>query len=271
MTDVVAPRSVKEFEERLIEVADTLPKRLRQCADFVAANHDRIAVSTVAEMSESAGVQPSAFMRFCQIMGFSGYSEMQKLFRETLVGGWPDYNTRLDNLRQKGGSSATTLLAEFVDTGRASLENLLKNIDQNELDRASELLAEAHTIHIIGMRRSFSVASYLAYAFENMNIPSILHNSAGQLLNRSVVNPGDVAIAIAFAPYSTETVEFAKFAHNNDVPVIALTDTAVSPLRKYSNHMICISEVDYGSFRSLSATMCIAIALAVAVGTIRED
>ncbi len=79
---VPAPTNVKEFEARLLEVADRLPKRLKQCADFVAANQDRIAVSTVAEMAEGAGVQSSAFMRFCQILGFSGFSEMQKLFRE---------------------------------------------------------------------------------------------------------------------------------------------------------------------------------------------
>ena len=50
--NVPAPTSVKEFEARLLDVADRLPKRLRQCADFVAANQDRIAVSTVAEMAE---------------------------------------------------------------------------------------------------------------------------------------------------------------------------------------------------------------------------
>lgn len=76
------PANVKEFEARLLEVADRLPKRLKQCADYVAANQDRIAVSTVAEMAEGAGVQSSAFMRFCQILGFSGFSEMQKLFAD---------------------------------------------------------------------------------------------------------------------------------------------------------------------------------------------
>ncbi len=75
-----APASIKQFEERLIDVSESLPKRLRQCAEYVAANKDRIAVSTVAEMAEGAGVQPSAFMRFCRILGFSGFSEMQRLF-----------------------------------------------------------------------------------------------------------------------------------------------------------------------------------------------
>lgn len=54
MTAIEAPDSVKAFEERLLQVAEGLPKRLRQCADYVASNQDRIAVSTVAEMAEGA-------------------------------------------------------------------------------------------------------------------------------------------------------------------------------------------------------------------------
>ena len=67
MQDLAAPATVKEFEERLVEVAPKLPKRLRQCADYVAANTDRIAVSTVAEMAEAAGVEPA---RPCGTRGF---------------------------------------------------------------------------------------------------------------------------------------------------------------------------------------------------------
>ena len=37
-------------------------------------NPDRVAVSTVAELAAAADVQPSALMRFCQELGFSGFS-----------------------------------------------------------------------------------------------------------------------------------------------------------------------------------------------------
>lgn len=96
MAEGSSPDTIRAFDDRLLEVSKSLPKRLRQCASYVAENKERIAVSTVAEMAEGAGVQPSAFMRFCQILGFSGYSEMQKLFRNSYVGGWPDYSTRLN-------------------------------------------------------------------------------------------------------------------------------------------------------------------------------
>ncbi|MFD1808931.1 MurR/RpiR family transcriptional regulator [Gemmobacter lanyuensis] len=102
---MTTPATVEEFRERLAELSDSLPKRLRQCADYIAANTDRIAVSTVAELAAGADVPPSALMRFCQMMGFSGFSEMQKLFREAYSPGWPDYSTRLKNLKETGAGS----------------------------------------------------------------------------------------------------------------------------------------------------------------------
>jgi len=148
-----APVTVEAFQERLLEVTDSLPKRLRQCADYVAGHADRIAVSTVAELAESAGVQPSAIMRFSQIMGFTGFSDMQRLFREHYTGGWPDYTTRLTNLRNNGEDGGALLLAEFVDAGRASLESVLNTVDPQEFETAIKVLSEAATIHIIGLRR----------------------------------------------------------------------------------------------------------------------
>src|SRR5690606_18549988 len=124
MQKPAAPASVDEFQERLVQIADTLPKRLRQCADFVPHNTDKIAVSTVAELAAAAGVQPSAFMRFCQLLGFTGFSDMQRLFRDSYGQRWPDYATRLENLRAAGSQSPSALLAEFVEAGRLSLERL---------------------------------------------------------------------------------------------------------------------------------------------------
>lgn len=270
MSEGAGPTTIKAFEERLLEVAERLPKRLRQCAEYVAANKDRIAVSTVAEMAEGAGVQPSAFMRFCQIMGFSGFSEMQKLFRESFVGGWPDYTTRLQHLREKAEGSPSALLAEFVEAGRMSLENLFKTIEPQSLEQAVQVLADAQMIHIIGLRRSFPVASYMAYAFEKMDVPAMLHSAVGRLDNRNAIRPGDVLLAITFSPYSAETIELVEAAQARGVPVVALTDTIVSPLRKYEAIILSVSEVDFGAFRSLSATLCLAIALSVAVGTRRS-
>lgn len=270
MSKLIAPNSIEEFQTRLVDITDGLPKRLRQCADYVAQNTDRIAVSTVADLSKAAGVQPSAFMRFCQLMGFSGYSQMQRVFRENYTQRWPDYSTRLEDLRASGDETPTALLAEFVDAGRLSLENLANSIDAETLQNAVDELVKAPMIHIAGLSRAFPVASYLAHVFENMDVPAMLHAKVGNLDHRHAIQSCDVLIAITFAPYSQDTLDLVTYAHAQGTKIIAITDALNSPMHQFGAMTLTVSEVDVGAFRALSAPLTMAISLAVAVGTKRD-
>lgn len=266
-----APETLDALFQMLAARADGLPKRLKQCAEFVIRNPDRVAVSTVAELAEAADVQPSAMMRFCQELGFSGFSQMQRVFREEYSRKWPDYSTRLQNLRASGERRPGRLLAEFVEAGRASLENLMTTVDAESLDEAVAVLAAAPIIHLVGYRRAFPVASYLAYALEKMGVPCFLHSGVGLLPSAHALRPGDAVLAITFAPYSAETIALAEAAHAAGHPVVAMTDSLSSPLKRLEAVPLLVSEVDVGAFRALSATFALAIALAVAVGGARED
>lgn len=262
------PTTLDDFRLRLTQIAPTLPRRLRQCADYIAANSDRIAVSTVAELASGADVPPSALMRFCQIIGFAGFSDMQRLFREAYSPGWPDYTTRLANLKGDAGSPSA-LLAEFIEAGRSSLEALAKTTDEMALNRAVSLLAKAETVHIVGLRRSFPIAFYFAYVFEKMSVPAMLHDGVGKLNHRFALRQGDALLAITVAPYAEETLILARDARTRNVPVIALTDRMTSPITQLADAVLTVPEVDFGAFRSLSATLAMTLTLAVAVGSAR--
>ena len=263
-----APVSVEAFRLRLAEIGEGLPKRLQQCAAHVAANLDRIAVSTVAEIAAGADVPPSAVMRFCQMMGFSGYSEMQRLFRDAYAPGFPDYATRLANLKGGAGGPAQ-LLAEFVEAGRLSLEGAVKSLDEAALTRAVETLSQAAMVHVVGLRRAYPVASYLAYVLEKMSVPAMLHDGTGRLDHRHALRRGEALLAISFAPYSEETLSLVAEARGRGLAVVALTDHLSSPLAQQADAVLTVQEVDFGAFRSLSASIAMAITLAVAVGTRR--
>lgn len=268
--EITAPKSLAEFQERLRRLGGGLPKRLKQCADHIAANPDRIAFSTVADLAAGAQVPASALMRFCQEMGFSGYSQMQRLYREDYSQKWPDYSTRLSSLRNAGGETPTALLAEFAEAGRASIENLTRSIDPDALRRAVTALAGARTIHIVGLRRTFPVAAYLAYAFEKMGIAAILHSGVGNLNQAHMLGEGDALVAITFAPYTADTVALAEAAAARGLDIVAITDLPTSPLAALDAIRLFVSEIDAGNFRALSATMTLAMALSVAVGTRRR-
>ena len=271
MSTKTAPQNVENFQARLVEISDGLPKRLRQCAEYLAGHTDRIAVSTVAQLAEAAGVQPSAVMRFCQLMGYSGFSEMQRVFRSSYGQSPLDYRTRLGNLRKSGAGSPSALLAEFVEVGHNSLENLASSVDARVLDLSVRQLAEAEMIHIVGLRRAYAVASYLTYALERMSVPAFQHDFTGCLDHAHAIRSGDVLLAISFAPYSDETVDLARQFRERGRGVISITDSIMSPLWQLSDHAISVQEVDFGAFRALSATLSLALTLAVAVGTARSE
>lgn len=265
-----APPTVDAFRERLMALNGQLPRRLQQCADHVSTHLDRIALSTVAQVAKGAGVPPSAMMRFCQIMGFTGFAEMQRLFRDALSRSAPDYATRLANLKAGGAGKPSTLVAEFVEAGRQSMEILAHDLNEVYLDQAVSILAQARTIHLAGFRRSFPVASYLAYVFDKLGVPAVLHDGVAGLGHRSALQPGDALLAITFAPYSEETLALATEARDRGLPVVALTDPPATTLSGVADTILTVTEIDFGAFRSLSAAIALALALAVAVAARRE-
>jgi DNA-binding MurR/RpiR family transcriptional regulator len=268
--DSVPPTSIDAFHQRLAGLHGQLPRRLQQCADHVAANFDRIALSTVAEIARGAQVPPSAVMRFCQIMGFSGYAEMQRLFRSTLTNAPPDYATRLANLKAGGAGQPAALVAEFVEAGRLSMEGLARHLDEHALNQSVELLSQARMIHLAGFRRSFPVAAYLSYVFDKLEVPAVLHDGVAGLGHRSALQAGDALLAITFAPYSEETLALARHAGAAGLPVVLLTDPPASALAGLADATLTVTDVDFGAFRSLSAAIALALALAVAVAARRE-
>jgi DNA-binding MurR/RpiR family transcriptional regulator len=101
------------------------------------------------------------------------------------------------------------------------------------------------------------VASYLAYVFDKLGVPAVLHDGVAGLGHRSILQPGDALLAITFAPYSEETLALAAHARDRDLPVVVLTDPAASPLAGLADTILTVTEIDFGAFRSLSAVIAL--------------
>ncbi len=243
-----------------------LPKRLAQVAAFMLDNPDEVALGTSASIAELAKVQPSTLVRFAQTLGFSGFSDLQALFRERLRGYWPTYRDRVQALRSDDETEAShRLLGRFAGTAISSIERLRDSVAAEDIDRATRTLATARTIYLLGQRRSYPVASYLAYAFQKLEHPVVLlENAAGTIMEQAAfMTPEDALLVVSFTPYSPVSVEIATRAKEEGVPVVAVSDSAFSPLTGVAEVWLEVAEADLSGFRSLSATLCLAMTLAV--------
>jgi DNA-binding MurR/RpiR family transcriptional regulator len=234
-----------------------------------------MALDTVATLARGAGVQPSAMVRFAQALGYDGFSDLQRVFRGRLVErsnhspGLRSYRSRIAAFRAgQARSGPGGVLDQFVADGIASLEALQDHVAPADMAAAVRELSSARTIYVLGHRRSFPVAYYLAYALTQLELRTHLLDSVGGMLRdpAQLIAPKDALIVVSFRNYTPEVVEVAQGCHARKVPVVAITDNALSPLARHAKVCFQIEEKTSKPFRMLVAPMCLAQALVVAVG-----
>lgn len=265
------PSTVTDWLERYDELFDTLPKRLKQCASYTRRHLHLIAVSTVSELAQACDVAPSVYMRFCQALGYSGYSEMQAVFRAKFTDFRPDYSDRIARLNADGSVSSAWLLGEFAESGHKSLISLANTATNEVVDRVAHGMAGSRIVHLVGLRRAYAVVSNMAYLFSKLGVSHNLHSGAGMLDLGGAIARDDVLFAVTFAPFSDETVAIAEATYNAGAKVYGLSDSNRCPLSAFATEMLIAREDEVAGFRTLTAPLTLSTALAVAVGSIARS
>lgn len=273
-TSIEAAQDFDSLRAAILERRSTLPKRLVQVAAYALDHPDEIAFGTAASIAASAGVQPSTLVRFAQSFGFEGFSGLQQIFRARLRERNSSYEERLRKLASDGHAveESATIFNSFVAAAHTSLDALSNAIDPAAFERAVDILARADTIYLIAKRRSFPIATYMAYAFGKLKVRCQMVGTASGIDDEllAMAGPNDAAFAVSFSPYASESAIQARTLAGRGIPLIALTDSALSPLAENAQVWFELVEADYAGFRSLSASMAFAMALTVSVAEKRQ-
>lgn len=267
------PRDFDSLRSVIIERKEAMPKRLAQVAAYALAHPDEIAFGTAASIALAAQVQPSTLVRLAHHLGFDGFSDLQTVFRERLRDRTLSYEERLATLETGVAADAENeLLAGFLAAAGQSVARLATTIDPDLFSRAVGVLADAETIFLVAKRRSYPLTAHMAYAFGKLGIRHQLIASPNGIDTElaGFATPRDAAIAVSFAPYASESLNQAQALGERGVPIVAITDSAFSPLAAHADHWFEVAEADYGGFRSLSASMALAMALPVAIAERRR-
>ncbi|WP_116655065.1 MurR/RpiR family transcriptional regulator [Pelagibacterium sediminicola] len=268
------PRDYGALRAMVIERCEDLPRRLTQVARYALDNPDDVAFGTAASIAAKAEVQPSTLVRFSQALGYQGFSDLQDVFRSRLRDQVIGYDERMAQLRQHGGNASrvSMILEGFAEASLRSLSMLRSRHDETVMEGALDVLENAETIYLIGLRRSFPVASYMAYALGKLGIKTVLIDAVGGLAAEQArfVTANDAALAISFTSYASETVALTRQVRERGARVVAITDSPFSPLAGLSEVWLELAEADFEGFRTLNATMTLAMALSVALADRRK-
>lgn len=267
-------RSLKDYEDliRVIhEKHDSMSKAYQRIAVYLTQNPNDVAIKSVNSIAESCGIHASSFVRFAQSLGFTGFKELQEVFQRRLSTAAPGFEARIKALKgELGGAKAegdSSLLRDLVTRDIASLQELLNDVTSESLSNAVNLMKKAKVIYLVGQLRSVPVVELMRYVLTMLGKRTVLLDASGGLATHmgKLMGPRDLLIAVSFRFYARETVNIVEDAAARGVPVLAITDSTLSPLAKDATALFTVPEHEYIFSRSLAAPMCIAQALMVSL------
>lgn len=243
----------------------TFSKGQKRIASYILSDYDKAAFMTASKLGRLVDVSESTVVRFASVLGYDGYPAMQKALQEMV-------RSRLTSIQRIEASDVffgTDVVASVLQTDMDKIRVAIEEVDRAAFDTVVDKLVSARHIYILGVRSSSFLAGYLNFylhlIFENVTL--VTSNSAGEIFENMLrIGQGDVLVGISFPRYSQSAVKGVQFARDRGADVVAITDSAVSPLYALASSSL-LARSDMISFvDSLVAPFSLLNALIVAVG-----
>jgi len=256
------PGGSEDVIDELRRQYDRLTQSQKRIAEYIVDHPDRVAFSTVDQMAGQLGVNPSTIVRFTYRLGLKGFPDLQERTRQ-LVRGQLSAASEIVNensvLVHLEGTAFGTSLGQDLQ----NLRRTIAALKVEDLQRASDMIAAARRVFVVGSFNAYSVAFFLGLALDRIRGNTTIWSGdmtlqASQSLD---LGPEDCLIAFTSAPYAVSTQRAALLAKDARAKVIAVTDTPISAVGQIADVILAAASTGAGLQNSFLAAMAVANAL----------
>ena len=259
---IIAPESLEELQERIVDQSDSMSNRLRVVGEFFVHNPNTVGLENMVSIAGEIGVSPSTLVRFANFLGYRGFSDLQELYRGEIRGQVTGYRERVRSTASRcvDSQNGHHILETFSDSQCSAIEELNSTISAEAFEQALSMMNEADTIYVTGVRRAFPVTYYLAYALLRADFNVIVLDDVGGLHKSRLkrLNKNDLVIAVSFHPHASETTECIQLASKRNCPVLMISGHSIHPEHALIEHTLKVSEAEMMGMRSLTTSMHLA-------------
>ena len=256
------PGGSEDVIDELRRQYDRLTQSQKRIAEYIVDHPDRVAFSTVDQMAGQLGVNPSTIVRFTYRLGLKGFPDLQERTRQ-LVRGQLSAASEIVNensvLVHLEGTAFGTSLGQDLQ----NLRRTIAALKVEDLQRASDMIAAARRVFVVGSFNAYSVAFFLGLALDRIRGNTTIW-SGDMTLQASqslALGPEDCLIAFTSAPYAVSTQRAALLAKDARAKVIAVTDTPISAVGQIADVILAAASTGAGLQNSFLAAMAVANAL----------
>lgn len=259
-----------DISQRILKIHPTLSKGHKKIANAVLHEYEKVAYMTASELGRKTEVSESTVVRFAAVLGYEGYSEFQRAIQELVKTKLtPNQRIEITNKRIGKGDILENVMHSDIDKIKYTLDNLNRDAFHDSV----KAILDAKNIYVMGARSAEPVARILQYNLSLIfdNVKFITASSTAEVFEQMFsIDESDVLIAFSFPRYSSKVVNAVKFADSKNATTIAVTDSVISPLAQYAEHLL-LAQSDMASYMdSLVAPISIINAIIVEIARKRE-
>ena len=198
---------------KLMELhAEHFTKSDHKIRDYIVNHMDIVASYPILSVAEKADVSKSALLRFCQKLGYQGYSEFKyEISRYILSGNDVEEGENVNSLRY------------YVNT----INELSESISEKQLVKLSQLIMNAQRIKTYGIHETGLAAKYFEYRLialgidaESVLSSSVFHEKA------QFSTPQDLNIYFSLSGTNEPIVDSIEVSFQNKTPTVLFTHNA---------------------------------------------
>ena len=240
----------------------------RRVAAVVADDPEAVAFGTVADVARQAGASGATVVRLAAKLGFDGVVELQAAVRDELARRLRPASQRIR--RPAAGDVLGTALA----TEMANVAATLEPVDRRAFDAAVTLLSGGRTkgraaprVFVLSGDASAGIASLFADELSMLRPDVAFVDGSEVRVARRLADlrPADTVVAIDLARYDRAVLDTAARAAAAGAAVLALSDSALSPLAGSATVSFTASVTGTGPFDSHVGLLALANVLLAGV------
>lgn len=208
-------------------------------AEYLIHNPESILFLSINNLARAAEISQATVVRFCNIIGYDGYSQMTKEAQQfvhsqmSTAGRFKLTRSRRDKTANVSDEKKEASAFERMLTHeQENLNRLAKSIKVRDFNWAVDKVLNADRVVIIGCMASASLAAHFGRMLGKVFPKIDVINSEGVLESTKLLRltRDSIVILIAFPRYPNATIRLGQAALKSGAKTIAITDSHLSPI-----------------------------------------
>ncbi|WP_033068497.1 MurR/RpiR family transcriptional regulator [Thalassospira australica] len=254
-----------DLREKLITDYAKLSPQMQKAARYILDHPSDVALRSMRAVARAAGVPPSTITRLMTAIGVDTWQEFRGHYQNRLLDQPASYAQRArETQRTENDANRDEHLLESI--ARTEIDNISAAFSPEvvaQMISACKAVENARHVFIVGRGAAYPAAYQFAYAYRLFCDNGVLVDGHSGAFGDELRGIGrrDVLIALGARPYIRDTVRAVDFARSQNCPVIAISDSDVSPIALDAMAKLVVRDTSQSFFQSFTAALSVMQAL----------